>query len=77
MKTILLTILLPMGLSSGAVFASDAQHGRHHPARSQGVDSYQAPDGTYYSLADEVRSINGTPCGIVCEARHKRELQNH
>jgi hypothetical protein len=45
---------------------------RHRPS----ADSYQAPDGTYYSLADEVRSLRGTPCGIECEKRHERELQN-
>ncbi len=35
------------------------------------ADSYQAPDGTYYSLADTVRSVEGTPCGIECETRHE------
>ncbi|MGO9686089.1 MAG: hypothetical protein ACLPTZ_26550 [Beijerinckiaceae bacterium] len=29
---------------------------------------YQAPDGTYYSYSGYVRSVNGTPCGIECDA---------
>jgi hypothetical protein len=78
MKTILLTLVLAMGLSSGVAFAGDAHlYGHHQVGWSPGADSYQAPDGTYYSLSDAVRSINGTPCGIACEARHERELQNH
>jgi len=29
---------------------------------------YQQPDGTYDQLADLVRDVNGTPCGIDCPA---------
>jgi hypothetical protein len=35
---------------------------------AQALDLYQNPDGTYPSLANEVRDINGTPCGIECTA---------
>jgi len=31
--------------------------------------AYQEPDGTYDSLADFTRDLNGTPCGIECSAR--------
>ncbi|WP_020174631.1 hypothetical protein [Methyloferula stellata] len=31
--------------------------------------SYQEPDGTYDSLSDFTRDVNGTPCGIECSAR--------
>ncbi len=31
--------------------------------------SYQEPDGTYDSLSDFTRDINGTPCGIECAAK--------
>lgn len=27
---------------------------------------YQSPDGTYDSLADLVRDVRGTPCGVEC-----------
>ena len=32
------------------------------------MSNYQQPDGTYDSLADLTRSVNGTPCGIDCPA---------
>lgn len=32
-----------------------------------GLDGYQNPDGSYPSLANVVRDINGTPCGIECQ----------
>ena len=31
--------------------------------------SYEEPNGTYDSLADFTRDINGTPCGIACTTR--------
>jgi hypothetical protein len=30
---------------------------------------YQAPDGSYYSLSDYTRSVEGTPCGTNCTRR--------
>ena len=29
---------------------------------------YQQPDGSYDSLSDLVRDVNGTPCGLDCPA---------
>ncbi len=46
-----------------------------HPlilAPSNPYSSYQAPDGTYDSLSDFVRSVNGTPCGIQCSLDHQQ-----
>jgi hypothetical protein len=33
---------------------------------SQPYNEYQASDGSYYSLSDYVRSVEGTPCGVNC-----------
>ncbi len=33
--------------------------------------NYQQWDGSYASLADLTRSINGTPCGVDCPAPSK------
>jgi hypothetical protein len=43
---------------------------------AEALDLYQNPDGTYPSLAEETRDINGTPCGIECtaEAYHRWRL---
>ena len=30
---------------------------------------YEEPDGTYDSLSDFTRDLNGTPCGIECSPR--------
>jgi hypothetical protein len=35
---------------------------------AQALDLYQNPDGTYPSLANMTRDIDGTPCGIECTA---------
>ncbi len=35
-----------------------------YPAQAYSI--YQAPDGTYDSLADLTRDIDGTPCGVEC-----------
>jgi hypothetical protein len=32
------------------------------------MSHYQQPDGTYDSVSDLVRDVNGTPCGIDCPA---------
>ncbi|WP_297300472.1 hypothetical protein [uncultured Methylovirgula sp.] len=32
------------------------------------MSHYQQPDGTYDSLGDFVRDVNGTPCGVDCPA---------
>jgi hypothetical protein len=48
----------------------------HHAPRCYPTESglvlkgshYQQPDGTYAALADLVRDVNGTPCGIDCPA---------
>jgi hypothetical protein len=32
------------------------------------MSNYQQADGTYDSLADLTRDVNGTPCGIDCPA---------
>jgi hypothetical protein len=42
------------------------------PRSIPNADSYQSSDGSYYSHADEVRSIEGTPCGVACEASHEQ-----
>jgi hypothetical protein len=42
------------------------------PRSIPNADSYQSFDGSYYSHADEVRSIEGTPCGVACEASHEQ-----
>ncbi len=31
--------------------------------------NYQGPDGTYESLSDYTRAIEGTPCGMNCTLR--------
>jgi hypothetical protein len=30
---------------------------------------YQGPDGTYESLSDYIRDVEGTPCGMNCTQR--------
>lgn len=30
--------------------------------------AYQNPDGTYPSVSDLSRAVNGVPCGVECEA---------
>lgn len=32
------------------------------------TSQYQQPDGSYDSLSDFVRDVNGTPCGLDCPA---------
>ncbi|MDR3407023.1 MAG: hypothetical protein P4L68_00830 [Methylovirgula sp.] len=32
------------------------------------MSNYQQPDGSYDALADLVRDVNGTPCGVDCPA---------
>jgi hypothetical protein len=32
------------------------------------MSQYQQPDGSYDSLSDLVRDVNGTPCGLDCPA---------
>jgi hypothetical protein len=40
---------------------------------ARALDLYQNPDGTYPSLSNFTRDIEGTPCGIECtaEAHHR------
>ncbi len=32
------------------------------------MSQYQQPDGSYASVSDFVRDVNGTPCGLDCPA---------
>jgi len=49
--------------STAAPLAADAP--ASHVAASYSI--YQNPDGSYPSLGNFVRDLNGTPCGIECE----------
>jgi len=49
--------------STAAPFAADATASQ--AAASYSI--YQNPDGSYPSLGNFVRDLNGTPCGIECE----------
>lgn len=58
-----------------AAAGSASAHFRHAPrcvVTGPGLilkmSHYQQPDGTYDSLADFTRDVNGTPCGIDCPA---------
>jgi len=67
-------------LTAGALLcAATATPSAAHPYRgprcrivSSGLviklSQYQQPDGTYNSLADFIRDVNGTPCGVDCDA---------
>jgi hypothetical protein len=63
-------------LTSAAIPASAHFHHRPPPPRCWPAGPglvvkgsyYQQWDGTYASLADLTRSVNGTPCGVDCPA---------
>ncbi|QAY95016.1 hypothetical protein CWB41_04120 [Methylovirgula ligni] len=48
------------------------RHSQHCVVTGPGLilkmSHYQQPDGTYDSVSDFVRDVNGTPCGIDCPA---------
>jgi hypothetical protein len=39
--------------------------------------SYQAPDGTYYSLAAFSRDVRGVPCGMECTPEARAHWSRH
>lgn len=41
-----------------------ATHAYRYPTQAYSI--YQAPDGSYDSLADLTRDVWGIPCGVVC-----------
>jgi hypothetical protein len=49
--------------SYAASFATDATASQ----ATQRYSIYQNPDGSYPSLSNLVRDVEGTPCGIECE----------
>jgi hypothetical protein len=59
---------------AGAVVPASAHYHRPPACWQAGpglvlkLSHYQQPDGTYDSLSDFTRSVNGTPCGIDCPA---------
>lgn len=65
-------------LFAAALFATPGAalaHSRHAqdcvvtgPGLILKMSHYQQPDGTYDSVSDLVRDVNGTPCGIDCPA---------
>lgn len=66
LKTMLLAAAAGFCVSATAV-PSQAQGTRF--AYPQAYSIYQAPDGSYDSLADLSRDVWGVPCGITCTQR--------
>lgn len=52
--------------SYAASFTTDGSAARGAPGTRYSI--YQNPDGSYPSLSNFVRDINGVPCGVECEA---------
>jgi hypothetical protein len=44
----------------------------YHQVPQFNYSGYVGPHGHFSSLSDFTRSINGTPCGEECTARHER-----
>jgi hypothetical protein len=62
-------------LATAAVSAVQAQS-RVFP-NPQAVSQYQNPDGSYRSLADYVRDVEGTPCGMECTRVSQRSARDY
>lgn len=48
-------------------YAASFTDGTSQVAAASSYSIYQNPDGSYPSLSNFVRDLNGTPCGIECE----------
>jgi hypothetical protein len=73
MNSRLLVLLATAGILVAASATPSAAHWRYTPRCrivSLGLivqtSRYQEPDGTYDSISDFVRDVNGTPCGVEC-----------
>ena len=71
-----ITRCLIAGAFVAAAVVPASAHFHHHvptcwatgPGLVLKMSHYQQPDGTYDQLADLVRDVNGTPCGVDCPA---------
>lgn len=59
-------------LAAVAAAPASAQDGRYAYPPIVVYSPYQAPDGTYNSLADFSRDVWGVPCGIECTMAAQR-----
>lgn len=73
MNSKLLILLATGSLLAAASATPSAAHwrGPHcriaaYPGLVVQSSRYQEPDGTYNSLSDYTRDVNGTPCGVEC-----------
>jgi hypothetical protein len=46
--------------------AASTANAQARPVPNPALSQYQSPDGSYPSLADYTRSVEGTPCGLTC-----------
>lgn len=61
-------------LATAAVSSVQAQS-RVFP-NPQAFSQYQNPDGSYRSLSDYVRDVEGTPCGMECTRASQRSARD-